>query len=161
MRQGILPVEDPRRAQDPAPRRVASQVPRVQPKFQPAFQPKNPSPDAHRPQALRMWLLWEGVPSELRPSSPRPHPRRRGRAPRSPRRARTPRTSTRKRSRGSAHRRPVGGQSPTAGVSRKFQIANPAAGLPELNEMPSRLCRVYHAPLRPSAQTPNPFRLAS
>lgn len=85
VRQGLLPEPDPRGAQDPAHGGVAAQVPGLRAQLQPAQQPQNPPSNPHRPQALRVQRLRQGLPAQLRSTQARPDPHGRRRSTRGPR----------------------------------------------------------------------------
>jgi hypothetical protein len=80
VRQRVLPVAYPGRAQDPAHGGESAQVSGVRALLQPAVQPEDAPAHAHGPQALRVHQLRQGVPPQLRPASPRAHAHGRRRA---------------------------------------------------------------------------------
>lgn len=80
MRQGLLSVAHAGRAQDTAPGRVAAQVSGVQAQLQPAQQSQDASAHAHRPQAVRVLLVQQSVPAELRSAPAHAHARGRRRS---------------------------------------------------------------------------------
>jgi len=78
--QRVLPVTYIGRAQDSSPRRVAAQVSGVQAQLQPAQQSQDASAHAHRSQAVRVLLVQQSVPAELRSATAHAHARCRRRA---------------------------------------------------------------------------------
>lgn len=71
VRQGLLPEPHSGCAQDPPHGRIAPQVSGVQPLVQPALESQDPSTHPHRSQTVRVQLLRQGVPQELRPEAAR------------------------------------------------------------------------------------------
>ena len=71
--QGVLPVPDPGRAQDPTHGRVPPQVSGVQSQFQPALQPQDPPANPHRHQTLQLFRLRQSVQTQLRPTASQPY----------------------------------------------------------------------------------------
>jgi len=80
MWKGVLSVAHAGRAQDTAPGRVTAQVSGVQAQLQPTQQSQDASTHAHRPQAVRVLLVQQGVSTELRPPPAYAHARGRRRA---------------------------------------------------------------------------------
>ncbi len=74
MRQGLLPVADPRRPPHPPPGELAAQVPPLRPRLQPTVEPEDPPPHPHRHQALQLCEVRKGVPPQLRPPPTHAHP---------------------------------------------------------------------------------------
>ena len=69
MRQRFLPVQNYGRPQNFAHGGVAAQVPDLSQELQPEVQPEDTPADAHRPQAVRVQPVQEGLPTELRPKA--------------------------------------------------------------------------------------------
>ena len=79
LRQRILPVAHFGRPPDPSPGGIAAQVSGLFAQLQPALQPQDSPADAHRPQTVRVFVVWKGLPAELWPEAPCSDARRRWR----------------------------------------------------------------------------------
>lgn len=79
MRQGLLPESYFSGSQDPAHGGISAQVSRLRAQFQPAQQPQDASSNTHGSQALRVYVVRQGISQELRPSETRTNARRRRR----------------------------------------------------------------------------------
>ena len=77
LRQRFLPVADVGRPPHSALGGVAAQVPSLCPQLQPAIQPQDASPHPHGLEAVRVLVVRQSLPTQLRFAPPRPDSRRR------------------------------------------------------------------------------------